>query len=52
MNAQPQSGSMHFDFYDFDVVAIGCGLAGYTEAQIKPMFDKAPRNCHLPSGWR
>lgn len=36
----------------FEVVKIGCGLAGYTEAQIKPLFVGAPENCKLPEGWR
>lgn len=36
----------------FLVTAIGCGLAGYTEADIKPMFTNAPANCELPEGWR
>lgn len=35
----------------FEVVRIGCGLAGYTDAQIAPMFAAAPRNCVLPEGW-
>jgi hypothetical protein len=34
----------HLEFY---VTRIGCGLAGYTEAQIRPMFDGAPSNCHF-----
>jgi hypothetical protein len=37
---------------DFQVTAIGCGLAGYTPHQIAPMFVGAPDNCHLPIGWR
>ena len=36
----------------FKVVKVGCGLAGYTEAQIAPMFKDAPANCNLPDGWR
>lgn len=36
----------------FDVVKIGCGLAGYTESQIAPLFLEAPSNCNLPKGWR
>lgn len=32
----------------FRLVAIGCGLAGYTPAQIAPMFGMAPRNVILP----
>lgn len=37
---------------EFFVTRIGCGLAGYTDDQISPMFKEAPDNCHLPSGWR
>lgn len=36
----------------FFVTKIGCGLAGYTEEQIAPMFAEAPVNCELPHGWR
>ena len=31
----------------FDVVAIGCGIAGFTPEQIAPMFKDAPNNCNL-----
>ena len=36
----------------FLVTRIGCGLAGYVDAQISPMFTGAPQNCNLPFGWR
>lgn len=36
----------------FDVTRIGCGLAGYKDEQIAPMFKDAPENCRLPHGWR
>lgn len=36
----------------FQVTRIGCGLAGYTDAEIAPMFADAPANCILPDGWR
>ena len=29
----------------FEIVNIGCGLAGYTPQQIAPMFKGAPSNC-------
>ena len=32
----------------FDVTRIGCGLAGYTDEQIAPMFSGYPENCNLP----
>jgi hypothetical protein len=34
------------------VSAVGCGIAGFTEAEIAPMFSDAPSNCDLPPGWR
>lgn len=37
---------------DFEVTAIGTGLAGYTHEQIAPMFRRAPANCALPMEWR
>lgn len=40
------------DTEQFLVTRIGCGLAGYTDAQIAPMFAEAPVNCILPEGWR
>lgn len=32
---------------EFYITRIGCGLAGYTEAEIKPMFEGAPSNCRF-----
>ena len=36
----------------FVVTRIGCGLAGFTDADIAPLFASAPSNCRLPEGWR
>jgi hypothetical protein len=36
----------------FNVTRIGCGLAGYIDEDIAPMFKDAPENCELPFGWR
>ena len=36
----------------FFVTRIGCGLAGYTDEKIAPLFRYAPDNCRLPPGWR
>jgi hypothetical protein len=36
----------------FLVTRIGCGLAGYQDKDIAPMFGDAPANCVLPEGWR
>lgn len=35
----------------FFVSEVGCGLAGYTPEEMKPMFEFAPGNCDLPPGW-
>lgn len=32
----------------FNIVAIGCGIAGFTPKQIAPMFKDASSNCILP----
>lgn len=37
---------------DYQVTRIGCGLAGYKDQDIAPLFKGAPSNCHLPPGWR
>ncbi len=36
----------------FEVTKIGCGLAGFQESLIRPLFKSAPKNCMLPEGWR
>lgn len=36
----------------FNVTRIGCGLAGYKDSDIAPMFKNASANCKLPEGWR
>ena len=36
----------------FEVTRIGCGIAGFTDDQIAPLFAGAPENCSLPDGWR
>ena len=35
----------------FLVTRIGCGLAGYRDEEIAPMFSDAPDNCELPDEW-
>ena len=35
----------------FFITRIGCGLAGYTDDQIAPLFVEAPENCCLPEEW-
>lgn len=34
--------------HTYNIVAIGCGLAGYKPYEIAPMFKGAPINCNLP----
>ncbi len=36
----------------FFVTRIGCGLAGYSDYDIAPLFKDSPDNCELPVGWR
>lgn len=36
----------------FFVTRIGCGLAGYKDHEVRPLFHDAPSNCDLPEGWR
>lgn len=36
----------------FNVTRVGCGLAGYTDEQMAPMFKGAPANCVMPEEWR
>lgn len=35
----------------FFVTRIGCGLAGYENEQIAPMFRDSPPNCILDNSW-
>ncbi len=35
----------------FEVTRIGCGLAGYSDSDIAPMFRNAPSNCILSPEW-
>lgn len=36
----------------FLVTRIGCGLAGYRDDNIAPMFVGTPTNCILPNEWK
>lgn len=37
---------------DFQVTRIGCGLAGFTDAEIAPLFADAPANCLFDEAWK
>jgi hypothetical protein len=36
----------------FFITRVGCGIAGYEDNAIAPLFKDAPANCLLPLGWR
>jgi hypothetical protein len=36
---------------EFNVTRIGCGLAGYKDKDIAPMFLNAPKNCFFSPEW-
>lgn len=36
----------------FWVTRVGCGLAGYSDGDIAPMFKNAPENCIMPKPWK
>ena len=37
---------------EFQVTRIGCGLAGYSDRDIAPMFKDAPMNCLFDTAWK
>ncbi len=41
--------NMHLKFY---VTRVGCGLAGYGDDEIAPMFNGAPENCSFAENWK
>jgi hypothetical protein len=36
----------------FFVTRVGCGLAGYEDKDVAPLFAGAPANCSFPEDWR
>jgi hypothetical protein len=36
----------------FVLTKVGCGIAGFTEDEIRPLFKNAPANVTLPEDWR
>lgn len=40
------------DHRTFFVAKIGCGLSGFKESEIRPLFNNVPDNVKLPEGWR
>lgn len=37
---------------DFELTPIGCGLAGYDQDEIRPMFKDKPHNVYFNKDWR
>lgn len=37
--------------YEFLLTAVGCGIAGFSEDEIKPFFADCPENVIKPKGW-
>lgn len=35
----------------FNVTPVGCGYAGYSQHQIKPLFEPLPSNCRYSKEW-
>lgn len=44
--------AFEYSKFDYIVTKIGCGLAGYTDAEIAPMFKGAPDNCLFHKDWK
>lgn len=38
--------------HTFKVTKIGCGLAGFKDSEIAPMFQDAPANCMFDTAWK
>jgi len=36
----------------FQVTRVGCGVAGYSDEKMAPLFAGAPKNCHFPEEWK
>lgn len=44
--------NLHQEVFRFNVTRIGCGLAGYRDQQIAPMFVGSPSNCLFSDEWK
>lgn len=39
-------------YTEFFVTRVGCGLAGFSDADIAPIFKDAPNNCSFAEEWK
>lgn len=42
----------HVQDEEFFVTRIGCGLAGYNDSDIAPLFKGVSDNCSMPENWK
>jgi hypothetical protein len=42
----------HYPGETFQVTKVGCGLAGWTNEQVAPLFASAPDNCQFDTEWQ
>ena len=42
----------HYPDVTFQVTKVGCGLAGWTNEQVAPLFVNAPANCQFDTEWK
>lgn len=43
--------AQEWPWFTFKVTRVGCGLAGFTDDQIAPLFQGAPENCEFDPAW-
>lgn len=44
--------ALNHEFHKFYVTKIGCGLAGYKDSDIAPLFIDSPINCKFHEDWK
>lgn len=44
--------AMQHPEYQFQITAIGCGLAGFKHEEMAKLFVEAPKNCWFDTAWR
>lgn len=43
--------ALHHPDLQFTLTRVGCGLAGYRNEDMVPLFENCPSNCTLPKEW-